>query len=303
MTVEANAARNRMMWFNAAISALLLALFSGAAQATEFIKEDVRLPIAENSYFELKIKRLKTSSAKSLPAVLLFGGFETSDRSIDLVHPQKPVLLVTFAYPFKGPKKIELLRDSSLVGDAKRAIHQTLFGIEKLIGWVKAHGEVNPDQIYLVGVSLGAPFAAMAVQDDIKGLVLVHGFIHVRKTMAYSLGRRWSKKWGVVGEWAASLVSYAITWYVSLPSAEEKLKNLKQYQRVLVYTSRDDDLLPAQAAQDIRSALIESRARWEERVMEGEHIRAYKEEVIRKLVQETLDWTEQESPHYNKSTK
>lgn len=270
--------------------AFTLTIATQASADVQFKKEKTQLHIGKNNFLHLNIKRPVNVEVKSIPAVLLFGGFETSDRSIELVNPDKPIMIVTFAYPFKGPKKVSVLKDYKLIPEIKSALHQTLTGIEQLVEWVKLQPEVNPEDIYLAGVSFGAPLAAMSANESIKGLILVHGFIDIESTMAYSLGIRFGKSYGWFGKIFAKILSKWAWWYLDLPSPKEKLKAMKFGQRVLVYTSEGDDLLPKSAAEDIRAAIKKTDVEWEERMMPGYHIRSDETEMIQRLVNEAIAW-------------
>lgn len=241
---------------------------------------------------EVSWKAPRRAKASSLPAVLLFGGFETGENAIHLFDRELPVLLATFQYPLRLPRKIGWREALGQLPAAKRAIHQTIDGVDALVAWARSRPEVHPDRIILVGASFGTPFVVVSAgrNSAVRGLILAHGFVDVPKTAAHRLGERWRSKYGPLGAWLARALMTGVWWYVSAPDPAESVARLAEHQRVLLLTARDDDLLPPDAAESLRAGLRASKAQWEEKIIPGAHMRPGETALIRRLLDLSLDW-------------
>lgn len=230
------------------------------------------------------------------PAVILFGGFETGARAIDLFDPPVPIQLLTFEYPFRPPRKLEFPGGLKYAGEARRAIPRTLEGIEALVDWAKTQPGLDPDRIVLVGASFGAPFVSLAAaqKPEVRGLILAHGFADVGSVIVHRLSASFERRYGTAGRWLAQVLGRLLWWLSGAPSVEDALGRLHQGQSVLLLTARDDDLLPPDSIAALRASVARSKAKVEERVLPGAHLRPGEDALVRQLLGESLEWMRRE---------
>ena len=235
-----------------------------------------------------------------LPAVLLFGGFQNAARVLDLVKPDRPVVLASFDYPFTPPRRFVFPETLKYAPQAKQMIHDTVNGIGALAEFVSRHPAVDPEQIIVIGASLGAPFALAAAAESsvVRGIVLIHGFGAIPKTIAHQFERAWRPKFrelgGPVMEWLvepfAGLLGFASWWYVGMSSPEKLAEALSPEQRVLMISAAQDSFVPAGASESLWSAIRNSRAQSERVEMPGDHLQPGAEALISDLMNKTWEW-------------
>lgn len=277
-------------------------IFSGlsslARAEISWVRENHELTLKDGTQLQIFLKKPAQSSPRSLPAILLFGGFQTGAKALELVDPAKPVLLVTFEYPLRIPPRFSIWKNLGIIPQAKKAMHDTVDGVHALIDWLQTQGDVNPDKIILAAASFGAPFVSIVAGDNpkVRGIILVHGFANVSETAAFLIERSWSKSIGFWAHGPAVLAAKMLWWYVELPSPAEKLAQLQEHQRVLLFTATQDDYLPPQTHEHLRESLRKSRASWEERKLNTTHIQPNRIDLIEKIVNESLKWSEGISP-------
>lgn len=222
-----------------------------------------------------------------LPAVLLFGGFETGAQAIELLELRAPFCLLTFEYPFRPPRKLRFPGGLRYLPEAKVAIHETLEGIHKLLDWSKAR--LDPERLVLVGASFGAPFVSIVAGErpDVRALILAHGFADVPGTISRRLAEKWG---GLTGAWFARAFAAFVWWYADIPAPEERLEKLRSHQSVFLLTAAKDDMLPASSVAALRVAVEASEAKWDERRLPGTHLRPDDTALVEELLRLSLAW-------------
>jgi dienelactone hydrolase len=111
---------------------------------------------------------------------MLFGGFQGAARVLDLIDGAKlppSVLLASFDYPFKPPRRFSFPGSLQYAPDVKRMMSETVEGIVWLARELARRPDVDPNRITVIGASLGAPFVieAAAREPLIRGVALIHG--------------------------------------------------------------------------------------------------------------------------------
>jgi dienelactone hydrolase len=269
---------------------LLAAVPEGGAAG--FLSESVVIGAGEKE-FKARVRRPADVSGP-YPAILLFGGFQTGERAIELFDPDVPVLLATFDYPFRPPGKLSFPGSLRLVPEAREAIQDTLLGIKALARWAAEQPGVSG--VVLVGASFGAPFvsAVAAELPEARALILAHGFGNVPLAITHRLAGRLEARFGRPGRWLAWLAGHGLWWLASAPSPDKGLTRLREDQAALLLTAGNDDLLPAGSIEALRASLGRSKARWAERVLPGQHVRPGEEGIVATLLEESILWMRSE---------
>lgn len=273
--------------------ALLLTLCPAPAPAAgtvAFVRDSLK-PEALGG-LELQRRRPLRAEGKRLPAVILFGGFETGAQAIELFDPAAPVELLTFEYPFSPPRKLGFPGGLRHAATAKAAIHETIAGIDKLVSWAAEQPGTDPSAVVLVGASFGSPFVSIAAARNPKAsaLILAHGFARVPLVISSRLGDALERLYGTPGRWLGTLLGRLLWWYAAAPEPADSLRTLKPHQQVLLLTAENDDLIPAGAVDAVRESVAGSQASWEERRIPGGHLRPGARETVQLLLGESMSW-------------
>jgi dienelactone hydrolase len=155
--------------------------------------------------------------------------------------------------------------------------------------------EVDGQRITLVGVSLGAPFAAIAgARADYPGVALLHGFGDLPGTIRHQFARRWEPEYGGLGTLAAWLAERAISTLVSLPAPERDAERLDREQKVLWVTASEDEFVPRSAVESMREALRRSQASTREAHTGGSHVRGDDPQAVAELFAMTTVWMQEQ---------
>ena len=165
----------------------------GSIRAGGCFVERLRLRAASGLTVELAVKRPVDAAGRSprRPLVVLLGGFETGRNAVDLVAGPRGVVLAALSYPYSGPRPAHgprgLLRLPALRAGVLDTPPAVLLALDSLL----TRPEVDPGQVELVGVSLGAPFALVAGALDrrVRRVWLVHGAGDLRLLIDTALRR------------------------------------------------------------------------------------------------------------------
>lgn len=128
------------------------------------------------------------------PAAVIVGGIETGRRILELIPPQRGLILVGLDYP-REPK----LDFNGLVPSVRSAIQlrsscvDMVSGVLLVADWLQRQPIVRHDHISVVGVSIGATVAAAVGAADTKKqfsqVVLVQGGAGVGRILAHNAPR------------------------------------------------------------------------------------------------------------------
>lgn len=259
-------------------------------------RNEYKLELANGETLKILVKCPQAKQAARLPVVVLFGGFNTGARAIELVDLEAPYCLLTFAYPITVARKPSFSEAIALLPEGKRAIHATIEGIHRVVAWVKTRPELDPERIVLVGASFGAPFVTIAAGEGapVKALILVHAFGDIPGAIAHRLEASWSRKLGGLAKWLAKPTALFLWWYADAVTPEASLAKLQPGQKLLLLSAANDDIVPIKAIQVLRESLQKSPVAWEEKVLPGAHLRPGERELIQALLRESIAWLKSE---------
>lgn len=273
----------------------MLATQPCAAAAAGYIEERLDLQLDSGRVVRARVLRpADASSPAKLPAIMLFGGFETGAAALDLVQPTQATLLASFDYPLEMPG-----RGAGLVGilkrlpAARRGIHDSLEAMGLLYRQLAARADVDPGRISIIGVSLGAPFAVVAAADHgVPGLGLIHGFADVPQVIAHRLIERWAPERSTWAQAPIRALAWALCGYAGVPDIAAAAARLQAHQRAWMLSAADDDLIPASATASLHRGLAASDASVEFETEPGGHLRGEDDPRIPQLLARGEAWLE-----------
>ncbi|MCM2322679.1 MAG: prolyl oligopeptidase family serine peptidase [Oligoflexia bacterium] len=232
-----------------------------------------------------------------LPALLVFGGFQEAGKVLELVHPGRPVILASFDYPYRSPRKFHFPESLRHAPEVKQALRDTLRGIAELKAALLKRPDVDPGKLSILGASFGAPFALAAAAEssaepDFAGVILVHGFGDVTGTARHQLLRSWKERFGFWTRPLAWLLTEAAWSYLDLEAPEAAARRLRAGQHVFVITAENDSFVPRQASEALWSALVSSRASAGREIMPGDHLQPGSGWLIERILGRVTQWME-----------
>lgn len=232
--------------------------------------------------FNFQIRAPKAKRA--LPALMVFGGFESAGQVLDLLPRREDIVMASFDYPFQGSRKFQFPRTIKEGPMLKQSLIDTVSGIRKLREKLAADSTVDPKRIAVIGASFGSPFALAAAQADpnLQTVFIIHGFTDTTAVLKHRLGQILGPSLGLLTPFASWTLSHAITAYLD-PPASRQVK-LQPHQRVVVFAAKGDQFIPAEATQQMKASLQSSGAQVEWNEMSGGHIGPGSEKMIAGLV-------------------
>lgn len=226
--------------------------------------------------------------ASRLPAVIVLGGFETGEKSLDFMREDLDIIYATADYPYKAPKQRNLVQSLRQIPAIRRAIRQTDLIVDALIDRLQNDPRVDSDRMTFVGASFGAPFAITAAirKPEIDGIVLIHAFGRGDLVVARQLANAWGK-WSCPFSWLLGKVAWALLNY-SAPELD--VLALRPHQKVLCIYSEVDEQLPDESIRSLLEGLHQSAAQVTILKTTGGHIAPDKNAMIEQLMDDSLEW-------------
>lgn len=254
-----------------------------------------RLKISLTAAWDVEaVLRVPTESdpKEKRPVVLIFGGFEEAGGVLSLIHPNEPVILASFDYPYRGSRKISFPSVLLELGKFREGVALTQIGISKLVATLKKRSDVDVQKIAIVGASFGAPFAIRAAADeaDIRGLIIVHGFADVRGTIRHRLKQVFTERLGSMSGPAAWIASGLLYGILNPPDPEADVLKLRSDQSVLMIEATEDQFLPLNARTLLWDSLQKSPVRKKRIPMAGDHLQPGAHGLIDDIIAQSLSW-------------
>lgn len=178
---------------------------AGVAQVAEsfinadslFNNYDVRL--VDSSGLKLScLVRTPKDNSRRYPALLVMNGFDTGKKVISLFKSTEEAILISFDWPYEGKRKFKGADMGPFLPRIRQAIFRSVSVVLTIIDYLEMRPDVNPEKIFVVGASFGAPFAvdAAAVDPRIKAVILLYGGGNIAKMIESSSKRQVKSTWG-----------------------------------------------------------------------------------------------------------
>lgn len=222
---------------------------------------------------------IRHPSDEPLPVLLILGGHRTGSDAVELFGNVGHRAVVALDYPYNGPERVKglgpILKTIPL---ARQAFLDTVPAVSLTVDWLLEQSWVDPDQLVIVGASLGVPFAATAAarDDRIRGAVLVHGAADNRLWLQRQVERRIDAE---VLHWPLGTLLYWLA-YGPVLNTPERAAGISP-RPVLIVGARDDERTPAGQTELLYDAAREPKSlRW----TGGRHIQPGRNEVVEELL-------------------
>jgi dienelactone hydrolase len=214
-----------------------------------------------------------------LPVLLVLGGHRTGSDAVELFGNVGERAVVALDYPYDGPERVRGLGPVlKAIPAARQGFLDTVPAVSLAVDWLLEEPWVDPEQLVIVGASLGVPFAATAASRDprIKGAILVHGAADNRLWLQRQVERRVDTK---ILHWPLGTILYWLAYGPALNTPERAARISPR--PVLIIGARDDERTPAGQTELLFAAANEPKLlRW----TGGRHIQPGRNEVVEELL-------------------
>jgi len=214
-----------------------------------------------------------------LPVLLVLGGHRTGSDAVELFGNVGRRAVVALDYPYNGPEKVRGLGPVlKTIPLARQAFLDTVPAVSMVVDWLLEEPWVDPEQLMIVGASLGVPFAATAAARDsrIRGAILVHGAADNRLWLETQVARRVDVK---ILHWPLGTILYWLAYGPVLNTPERAARISPR--PVLIVGARNDERTPAGQTELLYAAAKQPKIlRW----TEGAHVGADRNYVIEELL-------------------
>jgi len=248
---------------------------SAGSQSSEYLtlRSDSGLAVS------LRIIR-KGDAGAPLPVLMILGGHRTGRDAVDLFGDVGELAVVALDYPYDGPKRVRGIRQSlRAIPPARRGFRDMPPAVSLVVDWLSDQAWADQDQLIIVGVSLGVPFATLAAARDrrIDAAILVHGAADNQAWLEIQVARRNESRLllrplATIYHWLAYGPTFDTARNVALISPRP----------VVIIGAREDERTPAGQTEALYAAAGEPKLlRW----TKGQHVQPNRIEIIAELLQ------------------
>ena len=236
--------------------------------------------LGSDSGLRVLIRLIRDERAEGpLPVLIVLGGHRTGSDAVDLFGDVGARAVVGVDYPYDGPEKVRGTRQIlSTLPLARRAFRDTVPAVSLVLDWIVKQPWADADRIFVVGASLGVPFATAAAARDtrIQGAMLVHGAADNRLWLEAQLARR------VDTQFLHYPLSAILHWIAYGPAMDTREHVAAIAPRpVVIIGARDDERTPAGQTEMLFELAGEPKRL---RFTDGMHIEPDRPEIINELL-------------------
>ncbi len=216
-----------------------------------------------------------------MAALIIVGGLRTGRDAVELVDASLPCVVAALDYACEIPRTLEPW-DVVRVPSLQRDLLRTAVALRDLVAHVRADARVDPDRVFVVGASLGTPFAsAVAALLSPAGLILMHGFADHETLVEHRLAS------SVASPTARRAIARLTALLTGAFDAQRTLPRLRDVP-VLVVEADDDDMVPLDCRLALWNATPEPRVRVQ---VPGGHLKGGRRtDVLDAAMLRTRDW-------------
>jgi dienelactone hydrolase len=244
-----------------------------------FLSETVRVTADTGLTVDLRVLR-PAKQTRALPLVVLLGGHETGRDAVEIVGDPGQLVVAALDYPYQGPDRVRGWRQGiTVVPLIQRGLLDTPPAISLALDWLERQPWVDRQKVEIMGVSLGAPFAAVAGALDrrFRRVWIIHGGADNRTWLEHNLRNRVKNDRLRAG--AAALV-YLLTYGRSFESGQWVARIAPR--SLIVIGAQDDERLPRRLVERLYAAAGQPKELiW----TKGGHINPDRPEIVRQLLE------------------
>ncbi len=263
------------------------------ASSDGIVQKRVQLESSTGLRVNMRVVRPETTAGQKLPVIIVMGGEGTGKDAVDLVGAPQGVAYLALDYPYDGDQELDAFWESlAAIPGIQQAFLDSPPAMSLAADWALQQGWVDPDNVELVGASLGVPFTAVAGALDARftRVWLLHGGAE-NVPWVMHVGRRY-----VDNEFLRGILARGALLLVYGKSFEtlEWIPEIAPRPLVIV-AARDDDFVPPEAQQPFVEAAAASdhiEIIW----TEGRHIRPTRREELQQLLDIVLSRIEVRGP-------
>lgn len=238
------------------------------------------LEITSTSGLKVTIRSIRKMRSDAVrPVLLVLGGHRTGSDAAALFGDVGEHAIIAFDYPYDGPQRVKGMRQTlNAIPLARQAFRDTPPAVSLVTDWLFTQPWVEKDQLYIVGASLGVPFATLAAARDerIRGALLVHGAADNRAWLETQVSLR------LEADILHRPLATIIYWLAYGPtfSTAENIAAISP-RPVLIVGARSDERTPTAQTEMLFAAAGEPKwLRW----TDGAHVQPDRSQVIADLL-------------------
>lgn len=245
------------------------------SRTSEFVR------LESTSGLQVSVRAIRgAGSAERLPVLIVLGGHRTGSQAVELFGEVGPRAVVALDYPYDGPEKIRGFSQAlTAIPLARRAFIDTPPAVMLTIDWTLAQPWADPEQLVIIGASLGVPFAALtgAIDERLAGALLVHGAADNLGWAETQVARR------VDTRFLHRPLATIIFWLAHGPSFDtaEHVARIAPRPVVIIGAREDERTAEGQTEALFAAAGEPKTLRW----TEGRHIEPGRSGIIEELLQ------------------
>lgn len=257
------------------------------------VQQHVRLRASTGLAVEARLVRPAVAPGETLPVIVVMGGEGTGKNAVDLVGAPQGIAYLALDYPYEGDQELDAFWESlNAIPGIQQAFLDSPPAMSLAVDWAEQQSWFDPDNVELVGASLGVPFTAVAgaLDERFTRVWLLHGGAE-NVPWVMHVGRRYVENEflrGLLTRLALLLVygnSFeAIDWIPEIAP-----------RPLIIVAARNDDFVPPEAQQPFIEAAAASEhieIVW----TEGRHIRPTRREELQQLLDVVLSRIDAREP-------
>ena len=255
------------------------------ASSDGIVQKLVHLESSTGLRVNMRVVRPQTAAGRTLPVIIVMGGEGTGKDAVDLVGEPKGVAYLALDYPYEGDQELDAFWESlTAIPGIQQAFLDSPPAMSLALDWALQQPWVDPENVELVGASLGVPFTAVAgaVDDRFTRVWLLHGGAE-NVPWVMHVGQRY-----VENEFLRGLLA-RLALLLVYGNSFETLDWIPEIapRPLIIVAARDDDFVPPEAQQPFVEAAAASEhieIVW----TEGRHIRPTRREELQQLLDVVL---------------
>jgi fermentation-respiration switch protein FrsA (DUF1100 family) len=256
-----------------------------AASDNGTVQKTVRLESSSGLEVDMRLARPATQPGETLPVIVVMGGEGTGKDAVDLVGEPDGVAYLALDYPYRGNQELDAFWESiTAIPAIQQAFLDSPPAMSLAVDWLEQQDWFDPDNVELVGASLGVPFTAVAgaIDERFTRVWLLHGGAE-NVPWVMHVGRRY-----VENEFLRSIVARGALFLVYGNSFEaiDWIPRIAP-RPVVIVAARNDDFVPPEAQEPFLE--VEKSDNVDLVWTDGRHIRPTRQEELQQLLDVVLN--------------